>query len=362
MPPPYPPSQLITGVVWDWSTYVRLANGSDNWPITWADDNHQYTSWGDGSGFASSTTGRWSLGFARVQGDWNNYQGFNVWGGGNTENPAQFEGKSYGILSVNGILYAWWGPLSDLWFATETRVLISTDHSRTWTQSTWRWTDLDNLYGGSFLNFGRDYAGARDTYVYSYFPRGSTWALQIPGSADLARVPKDRIMDQSAYEWFAGFDLNGNPTWTPTLSARRPVFEDPNGLRTVSVGYDPGLGRYLLTSQHTKVEPRSDVDTDQWGLFEGPEPWGPWRTVAYYTAIDNWGNTKGHISFYFAPKWFSPNGKDFTLVFTNADSWGTVRGAFTTTSPGPPVASFIASPVEGPAPLAVTFTDQSISS
>jgi len=309
---PYPSSDEITGVSFDWSIYQTLAPGSDIWPITWADDDNQYTSWGDGGGFGGTNNdGRVSLGFARVEGDFDNYQGFNVWGGKNAENPAQFDGKSFGIVSIDGTLYAWWGPGSES-LVTETRVLESIDHAKSWTKSTWQWTDADDLYGGSFLNFGKDYAGARDNYVYSYFPRGSVWQLQIPGNADLVRVPKDMIMDQLAYEWFTGLDVNGNPTWNSDMTQRQPVFTDPNGVRTVSVTYDPGLGLYLLTNQHNIVG--LSTDTNQWGLFEGPEPWGPWETVDYFTSNNIWGppgGTFGVISFYFAPKWFSTDGKDF---------------------------------------------------
>ena len=43
---PYPTSDFITAVDFNWSTRVKLAPGSDNWPITWSDDDHQYTSAG----------------------------------------------------------------------------------------------------------------------------------------------------------------------------------------------------------------------------------------------------------------------------------------------------------------------------
>ena len=52
--PPYPPSQVISSISFDWSTHARRAPGSDNFPITWADDNNQYTAWGDGWGFCDS--------------------------------------------------------------------------------------------------------------------------------------------------------------------------------------------------------------------------------------------------------------------------------------------------------------------
>ena len=42
--PPYPPSPVIRGVPFaPESTIVRKAIDSDNWPITWGDDDDQYT-------------------------------------------------------------------------------------------------------------------------------------------------------------------------------------------------------------------------------------------------------------------------------------------------------------------------------
>ncbi len=81
-PGAYPPSPVIAGLSLDWSTHRRHALGSDNWQLTWADDDHQYGAWGDGGGFGGSNDeGRVGLGFARIEGDWQNYRGFNVWGG-----------------------------------------------------------------------------------------------------------------------------------------------------------------------------------------------------------------------------------------------------------------------------------------
>jgi len=86
---PYPPSSVITDMSLDWSTHRRQAIGSDNWQLTWAQDDHQYGAWGDGGGFGgTNSNGRVGLGFGRIEGDWDNYRGFNVWGGKNPENPA----------------------------------------------------------------------------------------------------------------------------------------------------------------------------------------------------------------------------------------------------------------------------------
>ena len=62
---PYPPSDVISRI--DWSpqeTIVRKAQGSDNWPLTWADDDQLYTAYGDGHGFEPSVRQKLSMGFA----------------------------------------------------------------------------------------------------------------------------------------------------------------------------------------------------------------------------------------------------------------------------------------------------------
>jgi hypothetical protein len=109
-------------------------------------------------------------------------------------------------------------------------------------------------------------------------------------------------------------------------SKKRPVFEDPNGVGwNVSVSYNPGLRRYLLGTEHT------DTHAGRLGIFDAPEPWGPWTTVAYE---ERWG--AGHIeasTFYwnFTPKWLSPDGTRFTMIFTGSrtnGSWNTVAGRF----------------------------------
>src|SRR5262245_7250144 len=49
---PYPPSPIIAGIEWaPKEKIIRQAKDGDNWPITWADDDALYTTWGDGTGF-----------------------------------------------------------------------------------------------------------------------------------------------------------------------------------------------------------------------------------------------------------------------------------------------------------------------
>src|SRR5262245_56774256 len=148
---PYAKSSAILGVEFDTSTRRTLAQGSDIWPITWADDDHQYAAWGDGGGFGGSNRdGRVSVGVARIEGPWNGYRGINVWGGKDAENPATFTGKGTGILCVGGVL-AMWVAQPDSLTVPETWLAVSVDHARTWRLADWHWTMRDRLFAGSFL-------------------------------------------------------------------------------------------------------------------------------------------------------------------------------------------------------------------
>jgi len=119
---------------------------------------------------------------------------------------------------------------------------------------------------------------------------------------------------------------------------KKPVFENPEGTGwCVSASYNPGLRRYLLATEHTVSH------SSVMSLFDAPEPWGPWTTVKYWTSKDRFGSSRpgsqldwaDNVFFFsFAPKWFSPDGRSFTLVFTggghgkNNDSLNNVRGTF----------------------------------
>ena len=326
---PYPPSEAITEVVFNWPTQNRLAPGSDNWAITWAADDHQYTTWGDGGGFdGTDSDGRVSLGVARVEGDWFGHTSVNVWGGIEAANAPQFEGKSYGIISISETLYMWVSPASGPNNYQEARMASSTDRGASWTQADWAFTQEENLVLPTILQFGKEYAGARDEYVYHYSIRlqeASDLQIQTPGQIDLMRVPQDRLLEREAYEFFAGLDSSGEPIWTANIEERQPVFEDPNGVGwTVSVSYNAGLGRYLLITEH------GESFAGNMGIFDAPEPWGNWTTVGYY---ENWGETEETFFWNFSNKWLSEDGREFTLIYTGIgdhDSWNLVRGRFVT--------------------------------
>jgi len=334
--PPYAGSQVISEMVLDWSSHKRLASGSDNWPVTWADDDHQYTAWGDGGGFGGTNKdGRLSLGVARIEGEGRSYRGFNVWGGKNQENPATFDGKSYGILYLEGALYMWVSPGSGARNYNEARLYKSADRGRSWTVAAWAFLKEDGMILPTFLQFGKAYQGARDDFVYIYANHWKkqgrpgtrdTLRVQKPGEIALMRVPQKNIMDRSAYQFFAGLDADGNPIWTSDLASRKAAFMDANGVGwNVSVSYNPGIARYLLTTEHT------ETNKGNLGTFDGPEPWGPWTTVAYISRFGFPWVEPTTFFWNFSNKWLSKDGKEFVLVFTGTrsnDSWNTVKGSF----------------------------------
>jgi hypothetical protein len=324
----------------DWNTHTRRAPGSDNWPLTWGDDDLQYTAWGDGGGFGGTNqAGRSSIGVARISGTWEDYAGENIWGGYQTEHPHQVTGKSYGMLSVGEKLYMWVGMFrTDHDQFDEAKIAVSEDHGASWTFSEWSFTNKEGIMMPTLCNFGPGYQGARDGYVYVYlirfqsykgpddYPDKVAWLnVQKPGYIDLARVPVDQMLNREAYEFFAGMNEHG-PTWTRNIMDREPVFENSRGVGwCIHVSYNAGLNRYLLTTEHTETH------RGKLGIFDAPEPWGPWTTVCYQ---QHWG--EGHVpvnTFFwnFSNKWNSPDGKEFSLIFCGRkenDSFNHLRGRF----------------------------------
>jgi hypothetical protein len=331
----YDRSTVFKGIRLSLGSHRKEALGSDIWPITWADDGHQYTGFGDGAGFGVASykeqggPNRVSLGISRIEGDPDDYRGVNVWGGKNTENPAQFGGKPTGLICIEGVLYMFWGgPASTT--IQETRLAVSYDHSKTWTLMDWKWTMQDKLFAGTFINFGKDNADARDDFVYAFFSRLSevpeekrSWIYEVPGQIDLARVRKNQLLKKESWEWYAGLDTRGNPLWSNDLNKREPVFEDPSGIKIVSGIHHKASGRFLLSYSHTYTD-------GNFGLFEAANPWGPWRVVAYEKNVEVFmppEPTWRVCTFQFAPKWWRNKGREFTLVFNvGDDAWNTVDG------------------------------------
>jgi hypothetical protein len=71
----------------------------------------------------------------------------------------------------------------------------------------------------------------------------------------------------------------------------------------VDVVYDSEIKRYLMALSYDH--------SGGWGLFDAPEPWGPWTTILHR----EWDvpNTHGYR---LPAKWISADGLTLTLVFS----------------------------------------------
>ncbi len=303
---PYPPSSTFIGI--DWAparAIVRRALGSDNWPMTWADDDTQITAFGDGHGFRPFVPEKLSLGLSRVEGSPDDPKGQNLRSQSLERIGDGASGlKASGILSVGGTLYLL------VRNADNAQLAWSEDRGATWTWADWRFSES--------FNFGRDYDGARDKYVYIDSPDSNS-AYESCGRLVLARVPIDQLTDRGAYRFFAGLDDEGEPHWAREIGARASVFENPGRVYRSSITYNAPLGRDLLCQ--TLAEPgSSNVDTrfeGGFGIYEAPEPWGPWRTVFFTNCWDvSPGETQSLPS-----KWMSDDGTTVHLVFSGDDTF-----------------------------------------
>ncbi len=302
---PYPPSPAIKGVTWaPKGEIVRKAEGSDNWPMTWGDDDAQYTAYGDGWGFEPKVDEKLSLGLAKISGGPDGFTAVNIrseTGERIGQGPAGE--KASGMLMVDGVLYMW------IRNARNARLLWSEDRGATWEQAGWRFRE--SFGAPTFLNFGKNYAGARDGYVYVYSHDDDS-AYVAADRMVLARVLKEEIREQEAYEYFAGLDAAGNPTWTSEIADRAGVFENPGRAYRSGITYDKGLRRYLWC----QVIPGPDTRFEGgFGVYDAPEPWGPWTTAFYASEWDvGPGETCG-----FPSKWMSRDGKTVHMVFSGDD-------------------------------------------
>ncbi|MFO7947103.1 MAG: serine hydrolase, partial [Armatimonadota bacterium] len=307
---PCPVSERILGLGWaPQQQIVRRARGSDNWPMTWADDDAQYTAYGDGWGFEPRVPEKLSLGLARVKGEPDDFIGENI-----RSDSAEQRGdgpsgrKASGMLMVDGRLYMF------VRNAANSQLAWSDDHGASWTWADWRFET--SMGCPTFLNFGRNYAGARDQYVY-LFSFDSDSAYEPADRMILARVRADQLTKRDAYEWFAGLNGDGMPTWSSNIADRAAVFEHPACCYRSGVTWCEPLGRYLWWQGLPGGGSPDGRFEGGVGVYEAPEPWGPWRTVFF---TQNWDVGPGE-SGRFPTKWMSEDGRFLHLVFSGDDSF-----------------------------------------
>lgn len=310
---PYPQSEIITDVEWEPAAEViRMAEGSDNWPLTWGDNDTLYTAYGDGFGFEPKTMEKLSLGLAKVWGTPPNVRGENIrTPSGERVGEGRFGPKAGGMLMVDGLLYMWVRNLNN------SQLAVSADRGRTWTWADWK---FEESFGcPNFINYGKNYSDAKDEFVYTYSMDENT-AYKISDHMVLARVPKEKLMDWRYYEFYAGYDSDGTPEWSGDIRKRKPVFTNPGKCYRSAMTYSQELQRYLwcqiipLSGKDERKGPRFRGGL---GIFEASNPWGPWRTVFYEREWDMGPGESGSLP----AKWMGKDGNTFYYVFSGEDSF-----------------------------------------
>ncbi|MCP5114000.1 MAG: DUF4185 domain-containing protein, partial [bacterium] len=315
--PPYPRSKVIGSVEFEpvWGIACPALN-SDNWPLTWADDGALYTSYGDGWGFKPLVEKKLSQGFARIRGWGEDFNGENIRSeSGETLGGGENGAKASGMVMVDGILYAWTRNVGNA------QLMWSQDRGKTWE---WGFKLTESFGSPAFLNFGRNYAGARDEYVYTYSQAGPS-AYEADDGLVLARVRKDRIRERAAYDFFVRLNGAGEPVWSKNIAERGLAFEKKNDVQRVDAVYNAGLGRYMLALGYGH--------RGGWGIFDAPEPWGPWTTVLYERWSVPGTGSQSHFFWNFSNKWLSADGRDFVMISTGTsdqDRWNSIEGSFVT--------------------------------
>ena len=269
----------------------RTDSDGDLWPTCWSADGDLYSAWGDGHGFGGEDFV--DIGTARITGDSPDALSGENLATGDAVVPhpwtANHSRKPTGMMCEGSTLYL---AVQDLAFdfndAPAATIVKSTDGGRTWAaKDTAKPMFSDEEFTTIwFADFGKGGEWNDSKYAYAY-ATDHNWRGQ--GDVYLARVPKDRVDDRGAWEFYTGSSKKGDATFSKKIEQKVPVLSDhrlnynntfidtvpstEGGI--ISQGgtlYNKALDRYILSSW-------------SWGtqhFYESPTPWGPWTEASYH--------------------------------------------------------------------------------
>jgi Domain of unknown function (DUF4185) len=347
------PTPIIKSVVRRDESIIRYGGNGDVYPLTWGQDGRQFSAWLDGAGWADGGP-LYNTRVFSVSGD-PQHAHFEELSGYPQLYPLGRDPRYYGfgLLALEGRIYQFLNALESTkteWRWTGTKIVYSGDSGRTWQNQDGSAIVWETYAAQSYktllffkephsafslvsvLQMGREYGENRDGYVYLYSPNGFTDGLM--NQLVLARVPTDKLLQRSAYEFFAGLRDGGAAKWSPDIEARAPVHTFPRGwVNTTSgpdtmvaqswvpsVTYNAPLGIYMMANWGDG--PAADGSwfgkPSYLGFWVAPNPWGPWRQIheerAWTPASDSAARC---YSPQIAPGWIAPDGKSFWLVWTD---------------------------------------------
>lgn len=348
------PDSNYVSLQWAPTNTMRCAaRDSDNFVLTWTANDTLLTAYGDGFGVLPSKRGqKMSLGFLEVTGSATDYHAINLYPNIEVVAGSSQQGrwgiKASGLLSVDGVIYLWMRNVGvekydpnteDVQEGRRCQLAKSEDGGATWVKANWYFKYFGTC---NFVNYGMDYgmpphvAAKHGDYVYMYTHDERTASAYIVGDGFImARVPKDQIMVKEAYEYFIELDAQNEAVWdvdktvTPEMLVRdsayadRRVFINQGKAIRSSMIYNAAIDRYFWWQGYRNhVESSTAHDSGGFGIYDAPEPYGPWTTV--YN-VEQWDWGPGDLGT-FPTKWISDDGLTMYLVFSGKDRF-TVRRA-----------------------------------
>ncbi|KAA0021716.1 DUF4185 domain-containing protein [Antrihabitans cavernicola] len=184
-----------------------------------------------------------------------------------------------------------WNSVPGTWFTNYGGIAYSDDHGQTWTKDpNAKW---DNIFG--LANFQVTAMVPQGDYVYMFGTRNTRL-----GDIGLARVPKDKVLNKTAYQYWA----NGSWTAVGGEGSASPIV--PGTAAELSVRYNADRKvwqmSYLDTTKAAIVLRESDSPQGVWsegaplvGVDKYPELYGgfmhPWSTGDdLYFNISTWSD------------------------------------------------------------------------
>jgi hypothetical protein len=108
------------------------------------------------------------------------------------------------------------------------------------------------------------------------------------------------------------------------------VFEHRDACLRSAMTYNAGVERYLwwqAIPQPPGHKDRGDTRFEGgFGIYDAPEPWGPWTTVFFTRRWDVGPGEHGD----FPAKWMSSDGRTLHLVFSGEDSFSVRKATLMT--------------------------------
>jgi hypothetical protein len=355
----------IKAVVRREETILRLGGINDNFHISWAADDRQFTSACDGTGWFENphrayNSRLWSISGGPSDARFDDVRGYPDLTPPVAVNVPRYYG--FGMLALDRRIYQFlstWNhavfdsggmPLPDLrWVGV--KLIYSPDSGRTWCNQDGstpvRWEPWESRSRKSMtffeepqeafsvlsiLQMGRNYSANRDGYIYIYSPNGNRDGTM--NELVMFRVPRASILDRGAFEYFCGASANGAATWARDINARALVHKFPRGWVNdsathpgeapwgwiPSVTYNVPLGLYMMASWGAGCTPDGGWfgKPSYFGLWVASNPWGPWSQVHEEAAWtpDHDAGARAYAP-QIAPKWIAADGKSFWLVWSD---------------------------------------------